>query len=158
MLGWSISTISIVAVVTAVGYAVYSQPSVEASLLQPDAQDIVDSGRNLYGTYCASCHGANLEGQPNWRVRGPDGLLPAPPHDASGHTWHHADELLFRITKFGNAALVGGGYRSNMPGFGKALSDADIIAVLSYIKSTWPAEVRKKQDSINANAAKPEKR
>jgi mono/diheme cytochrome c family protein len=153
-LGWSISAVTVAAVLAVGGYAMYSQSSAEAALLQPDMREVVSSGRKLYDTYCAVCHGANLEGQPNWRVRGADGLLPAPPHDASGHTWHHADELLVRITKFGNAALVGGGYRSNMPGFGKVLSDADIIAVLSYIKSTWTAEVRKKHDSINANAVK----
>ncbi len=36
-------------------------------------------GRGVYQTHCAACHGADLEGQPNWRQRGADGLLPAPP-------------------------------------------------------------------------------
>lgn len=58
-------------------------------------------GRSLYGQHCASCHGVNLEGQPDWRKPLPNGRLPAPPHDASGHTWHHPDEILFRITKEG---------------------------------------------------------
>jgi mono/diheme cytochrome c family protein len=35
------------------------------------------------------------------------------------------------------AAIVGGGYESDMPGF-EAVSDAEVHAVLAYIKSTWP--------------------
>ena len=34
-------------------------------------------GRGVYQAHCATCHGADLEGQPNWRKRGADGLMPA---------------------------------------------------------------------------------
>ncbi len=110
-------------------------------------------GRAVYAEHCSACHGADLEGQPNWRVRGPDGLLPAPPHDQSGHTWHHPDAQLFRMTKFGIAALAGPGYDSAMGGFGKVLSDKEIWAVLVYIKSRWPEDVRRRQAEITARAA-----
>lgn len=110
----------------------------------------VARGAEVYRANCASCHGAALEGQADWRSPGPDGLLPAPPHDASGHTWHHPDRLLFDITKHGTEAVVGGGYRSAMMGFGGVLSDADIVAVLAYIKSTWPPRVRAMHDRVNA--------
>lgn len=109
-------------------------------------------GQDVYATYCASCHGANLEGQDNWQQRGVDGLLPAPPHDASGHTWHHPDQLLFKITKLGTAALVGGDYKSTMMGFGDQLSDEDIDAVIGFIKSRWPEEIRRRQAEITARA------
>ena len=85
----------------------------------------------------------------NWRQPLPEGGLPAPPHDVTGHTWHHADRQLFEITKFGGQAKAPPGFRSNMPGFGGKLSDADIWAVLSYIKSRWPAGVRERQAAIN---------
>jgi len=85
------------------------------------------------------CHGAKLEGQPDWRQKLPSGRMPAPPHDESGHTWHHTDEVLFGITKHG---LVPGkyappGYESDMPAFAGKLSDGDIRAVLAFIKSHW---------------------
>jgi mono/diheme cytochrome c family protein len=67
--------------------------------------------------------------------------MPAPPHDATGQTWHHSDEELFRITKLGMAAIVPG-YESAMPAFVDALSDPEIEAVLAYIKSTWPDRKR----------------
>ena len=113
---------------------------------------VVADGRRVYADHCAACHGANLEGQPDWRIADADGFLPAPPHDATGHTWHHPDTLLFEITKYGTEAVVGGGYRSNMAGFGDMLSDAEIIAVLAYIKSTWPPRVIALHDRLNADA------
>jgi mono/diheme cytochrome c family protein len=106
-------------------------------------------GRTLYAENCASCHGVNLEGQPNWKSPGPNGRLPAPPHDASGHTWHHSDEQLFAITKFGTAALVGNGYESDMIGFGDHIGDDGIRAVLDYIKSTWPAPAAARQRKVS---------
>src|SRR3546814_18841451 len=67
--------------------------------------------------------------------------MPAPPHDVSGHTWHHTDEQLVQITKKGASRILHG-YESDMPGFEAVLSDRDIAAVLAYINITWPAEIR----------------
>jgi mono/diheme cytochrome c family protein len=110
----------------------------------------IAAGRAVYDRYCASCHGAKLEGEPNWREKKPTGRMPAPPHDASGHTWHHPDSVLFGMTKHG---LVPGkhappGYQSDMPGFGGVLTDEGIWAVLAYIKSSWPSEIRRAQDEM----------
>lgn len=109
----------------------------------------LNEGRAVYEVHCAACHGAELEGQPDWRSPLPSGRLPAPPHDASGHTWHHSDDVLFRIVKEGTAAIVGSGYESDMPGFGDALSDAEIQVVLDYIKSTWPDRERSYQERVS---------
>lgn len=111
-----------------------------------DDADQLAMGQQVYAEACASCHGAELEGQPNWRVRQANGRLPAPPHDETGHTWHHADQQLFEITKQGVAALAPEGYESDMPAFAETLSDDEIRAVLAYIRSTWPAEIRAQQE------------
>lgn len=108
--------------------------------IDPQDKALVATGKRVYDAHCGSCHGAKLEGQPNWRQRLPNGRLPAPPHDTSGHTWHHPDAVLFGIVKEG---LVPGKYappqhESDMPAFGGSLSDEEIRAVLAYIKSTWP--------------------
>lgn len=110
---------------------------------------VVALGQRVYKSECASCHGVNLEGQPNWRSRLPDGRLPAPPHDESGHTWHHADSLLFAVTKHGGAKNAPPGFVSGMPAFGEKLSDREIWATLAYIKSRWPEPVRQRQARIN---------
>jgi mono/diheme cytochrome c family protein len=98
----------------------------------------VARGAALYSQQCASCHGAKLEGQPDWRKRLPNGRMPAPPHDESGHTWHHSDAVLFGITKNGLVPPhAPKDYESDMPAFGGKLSDDEIWAVLAYIKSHW---------------------
>ena len=86
--------------------------------LKADDLSIVFAGEVIYKTHCASCHGADLEGQSDWRTRDSNGYLPAPPHDASGHTWHHADDQLFEITKYGAAVVIGDDtYKTNMPAY-----------------------------------------
>ena len=100
-------------------------------------------GEQIYVQHCAACHGEQLEGEPDWRRRGADGRLPAPPHDDSGHTWHHPDEELFLVTRDGMVPpLAPEGYESNMPAFGDVLSDEEIRAVIVYIKSHWSDEIR----------------
>ena len=115
-------------------------------------QQELSVGERVYAKSCASCHGANLEGQPNWRQRNENGRLPAPPHNVRGHTWHHDDETLFGITKLGTAEFTGLDIESDMPAFKDILSDDDIRAVLTYIKSRWSDRIRQRQDSINRRA------
>ena len=113
-------------------------------------------GAKLYTQHCAACHGARLEGQPNWRLRLPNGRLPAPPHDDSGHTWHHADAVLFAITKNGLVAPhAPAGYESDMPAFAGQLSDEEIWAVLAYIKSHWTQDVLGARAEMLRNARRP---
>lgn len=102
-------------------------------------------GKTVYEAKCASCHGAKLEGQPDWRTRKSDGRLPAPPHDAEGHTWHHPDGDLFGIIKNGITAYAPPGYESDMPAFGESLTDEEIWAVLAYIKGNWSQKIRAEQ-------------
>ena len=105
-------------------------------------------GEAIYAEACASCHGADLEGQPDWRSPGPDGRLPAPPHDETGHTWHHPDRVLMDITMRGTAAVVGGGYESNMPGFEDVYSEDELRDVLEWIKTQWPERERAHQGEL----------
>lgn len=123
------------------------------NLLRPDDPQVTALGVKVYQAHCAACHGARLEGQPNWRMRDAAGRLPAPPHDASGHTWHHPDEVLFAITKHGVAKASNlKGYDSAMPAYEGVLTDAEIVAVLSWIKAQWPPDIRRQQDELNAAA------
>ncbi|MDV7144143.1 cytochrome c [Tropicimonas sp. TH_r6] len=115
--------------------------------MQPEDVDTA-VGQSLYQEHCASCHGSNLEGQEDWQSPDGDGLLPAPPHDETGHTWHHGDALLFTYTQLGGAetlARQGIEFESNMPGFSEVLSDQEIWNILAFIKSTWPERIREIQ-------------
>lgn len=140
-----------------IGKDVYDARRVPRGLYIDSANALlVTHGRALYLSHCASCHGSKLEGQPNWRERREDGRLPAPPHDASGHTWHHPDDILFDITRNG---MVPGrtapkGYVSDMPAYAGILSDDEIMAILAYIKSHWPADVLALQHEVNRQAGR----
>ena len=125
--------------------------SVDVRLMHTDIA-AVSKGKLVYEQNCASCHGKNLEGQANWRQRDTDGNLPAPPHSVEGHTWHHPDEYLFKMTKYGIEKTIGKTYPNNMPIYEGVLSDYDIIAVLSYIKNTWPEHIQFQHDRINSRA------
>lgn len=101
----------------------------------------VAQGESMYTQYCAQCHGINLEGAHDWKERLADGALPPPPHDDSGHTWHHPDSLLISIVTNGGDPA----YNSKMPAFKDKLTENEIIAVLEFIKSKWSKDKREYQ-------------
>ena len=109
--------------------------------------ELVAMGQIVYRARCASCHGANLEGQVNWQTPLADGSMPAPPHDATGHTWHHNDRFLFETVKFGGQATSPPDRKNNMPTFKGVLSDREIWATLAFIKSTWSQDLLERQKS-----------
>lgn len=117
-----------------------------------DSRDIAN-GKTLYAEQCAPCHGANLEGQPNWQTPDVNGVLPAPPHDETGHTWHHDNKLLFEYTTLGGAEALATrgitGFNSGMPGFSDVISEDEIWDILAFIQSTWPERVQDLQRGRN---------
>ncbi|MEM9632561.1 MAG: cytochrome c [Pseudomonadota bacterium] len=156
---WSylVSILIFIAILT--GYLAHNTQEVAGpvnrttAMLQPDNPAFVRQGAELYENNCASCHGNDRQGEADWQSLNPDGSLRAPPHDETGHTWHHTDELLFNITKLGTAKALGmESLNSSMAGFADILEDEEIVAVLSWIKSTWPQEIKAQHDTLNENA------
>ena len=142
----------------ALGFGVLAIAGAGAWLFVPrevriDATDraAVARGEPLYAKHCAACHGGNLEGQPDWQSRNAQGRLPAPPHDEHGHTWHHDDQVLFEVTKYGLTKHAPPGYQSDMPAFEGTLTDKDIVDVLAFIKSRWPALILDKRREAGMN-------
>ena len=84
-------------------------------------------GERLYYAYCTECHGR--DGRSSWRaalflLR--PGNLADPERMAT-----HSDQYLFDIVKHGGAPLG----RPGMPAFGYHLSDADIDALVAYLRT-----------------------
>ncbi len=105
-----------------------------------DSTPIFVRGKDVFRQNCAVCHGSNGEGQPDWHMRKPDGLLPAPPLNGDGHTWHHGDGTLYKIVSQGGAVYESPdlpNYKSGMPAFGETLSNGEIVAVITYVKDLW---------------------
>ena len=112
-------------------------------------------GRQVYQANCASCHGANAEGAPNWKTPDAEGNFPAPPHNDAGHTWHHPDRVLYEIIHIGFADPLKPGSPKRMPPFGDKLSDVDIRAVMVYFQSLWSREHREFQWQVTLQDGTP---
>lgn len=113
--------------------------------LDPAVQRV---GAAVYEARCASCHGVRGEGAADWKRPGPEGVYPPPPHDSTGHTWHHADGLLYRIVASGTARALGdtiGPSRYGMPSFDSVLSPREIHAVITHLKAGWTPTQRRHQ-------------
>lgn len=129
-------------------YAMYStSAAAKNSFLQWNDPIVTSAGRTLYSTNCASCHG--MPDRMAAQVIDASGKAP-PLHDASGHTWQHPDYALFRLVRDGiavaNCAPID---PELMPKFKGIVTDTELVAILSYIKSTWPEAVRSDHDQVN---------
>ena len=111
----------------------------------PPDPEVVALGRQVYGQYCASCHGPAGEGQPGWETPNALGELPAPPHDSTGHTWKHSDAMLYHIVLQGWRDPFNKTDRLTMPAFEGVLSPAEIQAVITYLKTLWSEEQQRFQ-------------
>ncbi len=138
-----------VIVFAAIAAYIHLSPEDDVRLLAWEEPSVVARGKMLYAEHCAGCHGSEGEGQSRTLAAAQSAVL-APPHDASGHTWQHPDFALIQLTKTGASTLACRSLDENgMPKFEQSLSDQQIVDILSYIKSTWPAEMRAQQDEIN---------
>jgi mono/diheme cytochrome c family protein len=147
---WTILSLVAVGAVLAIaqGLGLFAEQISDEIRIPYENPVAVARGQEIYVNACAACHGQKLEGQQNWNERGPDGRLPAPPHNEKGHTWHHADRQLFEITKYGTAAFAPQGYQTDMRGYEDVLTDNEILDVLAYIKAQWPASIQKRHDAL----------
>ena len=114
----------------------------QTSFLRWEDPVVVEQGEGLYRAHCARCHGV-----PGTQEAAADGT---PPHGADGHSWEHPDYALFQLVRDGvavaNCLPVD---PERMPRFREAVSDAELVAILSFIKSTWPEALRSHHDKVN---------
>ena len=139
---------------------------IQNMLLQPyrlgDPSDVeqVKRGWQVYARACAKCHGEDLDGEfgpataeiaeVNQKLQAEkvdQVVMVAPAHDASGRTWRHADQILFKIIKYGEAADTEKKVASRMPAFRDKLTDNEIWMTIALIKSSWPPEILKVRDN-----------
>lgn len=86
-------------------------------------------GAHTYATRCASCHGLDGKGQPEWM----------PPLAGATSALAKENASAINITLNGSQRIVSAGvpdaYR--MPAFREQLSDEEIAQVLTYVRGTW---------------------
>jgi mono/diheme cytochrome c family protein len=134
-------------------FALQSPPASAATashhFANADDPALVRDGRAIYMMSCSSCHGRRLQGQALWQVMDQYAGRRAPPQDATGHTWQHSDDALFAKTKLGRFPTEPPHRTSYMPAFTGRMTDHQILAVLAFIKSTWPVGIRASQAMLN---------
>jgi len=92
-------------------------------------EELIKHGRRIYRGNCATCHGPTGQG----RI--------GPPHNHTGNTWEQADGELMSIVLEGR--------NRRMPAFQEQLTEAEIEAVLTYIKTMWDDDQREYQRGLN---------
>ncbi|MCW1967980.1 MAG: cytochrome c [Anaerolineae bacterium] len=103
----------------------------------------VSRGNQLYALHCATCHGAQLQGQPNWATPTVNVVL-APPLNDAGHAWDHSDAELRRSILRGSVGKDAAGNQF-MPAFVDKLRMDEVEALLVFMKSTWNTQHRVRQ-------------
>jgi len=107
----------------------------------------VQRGGKIFQQNCAKCHGAEAEGDPNWRHRDASGMFPPPPLNGSAHTWHHPMVVLKEVITHGSPNGMG-----RMPAWGGKLSEQDIEDVIVWFQAKWPDEVYEAWYGMNQRA------
>ena len=134
-----VAAVTLAVVVSGVAYILFSEPFGRADL--GDRRTVADlrapaagaagaaaDGKQLFTANCVACHQATGKGLP--------GVFP--PLD--GSEWVNGDErivaniLLHGID--GEISVAGNTFKGSMPSF-KQLSDAELAAVASYVRSEW---------------------
>ena len=92
----------------------------------PPARPGATRGERLYQGLCATCHGP--DGRGSWRAAL---FLLRPGNLAGGEVRRDPDQYLFEIIKNGGAPIG----RPGMPAFGSHLTEADLHALVAYVRS-----------------------
>ncbi len=110
----------------------------------------ITQGRVYYEETCAKCHGISGEGMFPEAPLEPDasGRYGAPPHNSTGHTWHHTDELLLRYVLEGGFADLSNFYP--MPRWDDLYDREKAALIIAYIKTMWTDEQRIYQHHMTA--------
>lgn len=103
--------------------------SASAGAMTADNGAMATDGAKVYQTNCSSCHQATGEGVPST----------FPPLAGNATVAGDATKVI-HIVKYGlkgQIAVKGVTYNGEMPAWGTQLSDADIAAAVTYIRSNW---------------------
>lgn len=112
-------------------YAPYtSGDELEAYQPKSGAAAVLAEGKKEYGMICAACHGDDGLGKPGQ----------APP--LAGSEWVNSPDFkrmeeIPQLGLNGNLHVAGQEWNLSMAPMGAALSDSDLAAVLTYIRSSW---------------------
>ena len=126
-----VSISAIVALAECSGTAIPSSTPIPTIQTAPAVE-----GSDLYSANCQGCHGDS---------NGAGGRGGAPVHNDRGHTWHHPDAQLRGWVLNGKLGFGSPG----MPALGDKLTEPEVDAILTFIKSWWTTDQRDSQADIS---------
>ncbi len=106
-----------------------SAAATSAAMKSSGAMAAAGNGAKVYNTNCSSCHQANGKGQP--------GVFP--PLAGNPVVTGPADKVIHIVKDglSGKIVINGATYNGQMPAWKGTLSDADIAAAVTYIRTSW---------------------
>jgi len=126
---WLIGVILISAALGGLTGYFFKEGGINIERASTQQEELIRQGRRIYRGNCAACHGLTGQG----RI--------GPPHNHTGNTWENADGELMSI--------VFEGRNRRMPAFQAQLTEVEIEAVLTYIKTLWDDDQREYQRGLN---------
>lgn len=138
----------------ALGFAAcdkHSPPVPPAALFAvkpPVSMQALNRGARLYQEHCASCHGPEAQGHPDWQN---PKVVAAPPLNGTGNEWKRRKQDMIAVIK--NGAKRGG--IPVMPGWNGRLSDREIEDIIIWYQALWPADVYDRWLKVDAQASSP---
>jgi len=106
-----------------------SQPSADVPVRHAGLRRLEETGRRVYISICAYCHGVNGDG---FGLNAPNLAVPPRDHTDSAYMATRSDEQLFAVIKYGAGAQ---GKSPLMPPWGGRLSDREITALVAYLRA-----------------------
>lgn len=107
----------------------------------------LQAGRDQYNLRCAHCHGYDGEGE--IQISAVDtlalGMKVVPPHNSSGHTWMHPEQLLVQLVRQGLSNPL---YRFQMPAYGEVMTEEEIRQIFAYISLWWTDSQREHHQAL----------
>ncbi len=100
---------------------------------------VEETGRRLYISVCAYCHGISGDG---FGLNAPNLAVPPRDHTDAAYMASRTDEQLFAVIKHGGAAQ---GKSALMPPWGGRLTDREIAAAVAYLRVL--SRTRAKEDN-----------
>ena len=116
--------------------AIQTAPALDAAIEPERMPKEIIEGSDLYAANCQVCHGDS---------NGAGGRVGAPIHNERGHTWHHPDAQLRGWVLNGKLGFGSPG----MPALGDKLTEPEVDAILTFIKSWWTTDQRDSQADIS---------
>lgn len=118
----SVCLIFILSISTLVLAHNWKAPKEEAAKKNPltTEESVLSSGKNLYATFCSSCHGENALGADD-----ADTDLMAPPNLIKRLKGHSDGDFFWKIRTG----------RNGMPSFGEALDEKQVWQIISYLNA-----------------------